>query len=180
MIDAFISSVILFAGTFAPRSWAFCQGQILAIATNTALFSLVGTTYGGNGQTTFGLPDLQGRTPIGTGQGAGLSPRMLGMRGGEENHTLLTQEMPAHAHTVTIPALNSNGTTSTPAPNVFLANVVDSRSTPINAYAPGIPNVSINGGGTSNTGGNQYHNNMQPFLAMNYIICLEGIFPSRN
>ncbi len=179
-MDAYIASIILFAGTFAPRSWAFCQGQILAIAQNTALFSLLGVHFGGNGQTTFGLPDLQGRTPIGTGQGPGLTQRILGMTGGEENHTLLTQEMPAHAHTVTIQALTSNGTTSTPAPNALLANVVDGRGAPINAYAPGVPNSGINGGATSNAGGSQPHNNMPPFLALNYIICLEGIYPSRN
>ncbi len=180
MMDAYIASILLFAGTFAPRSWAFCQGQILSIQQNTALFSLVGVTYGGNGQTTFGLPDLQGRTPIGAGAGRGLTPRQLGQIGGTEMHTLTTAEMPAHAHTVTIAATTTNGTTPTPATNTFPAAVVDNRSTPVNAYGTGVPNVSNNAGTTSNVGNNQSHNNMQPYLALNYIICLEGIYPPRD
>ena len=179
-MDAYIATVILFAGTFAPRNWAFCQGQIMLIAQNTALFSLVGVNYGGNGQTTFGLPDLQGRTPIGTGQGPGRSPRMLGTTGGEENHTLLTTEMPAHAHAVTIQALSTPGTTSVPASNTFPAQVMDARVTPVNAYGTGSPDVSSNAGSTSVIGNSAPHNNMPPFLALNYIICLEGIYPSRN
>lgn len=180
MIDAFISSIILFGANFAPRGWALCQGQILSIAQNTALFSLLGVNYGGNGQTTFGLPDLQGRTPIGAGAGAGRTPRTLGEIGGMETHTLTTAEMPNHAHTVTIPAITSNGTTPTPAANTFLAATVTDRGAPIYSYTTGVPNVASNGGATSNVGNNQSHNNMQPFQVLNYIICMEGIFPSRN
>ncbi|MBD0257984.1 MAG: phage tail protein [Cytophagales bacterium] len=179
-MDAYIASILLFAGNFAPRGWALCQGQILAIAQNTALFSLVGVYYGGNGQTTFGLPDLQGRTPIGAGAGSGRTPRNLGEVGGTEMHTLTTQEMPSHAHTVTIAATTADGTTSTPASNTLPANVVDDRTQPVNAYTTGIPNVSSNAGATSAVGGNQSHNNMQPYQVLNYIICMEGIYPSRN
>lgn len=179
-MEAYIASIILFAGNFWPRGWAFCQGQILSIAQNTALFSLLGVTYGGNGQTTFGLPDLRGRTPIGAGGGPGLTPRTLGELGGTEMHTLNTSELPAHAHTVTIPAITANGSTSTPAANTFPATVVDSRATPVNAYATGVPNVASNAGNTSILGNSQPHNNMQPYLALNYIICLQGLYPSRE
>ena len=179
-MDAFIASILLFAANFAPRNWALCQGQIYSIPQNTALFSLIGVTYGGNGQTTFALPDLQGRTPIGAGAGRGLTPRTLGEQGGTEMHTLNTAELPSHAHTVTIPAITSNGTTSMPAANTFLAAVVDGRGIAVNAYTTGVPNVASDGGATSNVGGNQSHNNMQPYLALNYIICTQGIFPSRN
>jgi microcystin-dependent protein len=179
-MESFIAAIILFAGNFQPRSWAFCSGQILSIAQNTALFSLLGTTFGGNGQTTFALPDLRGRTPIGFGQGPGLSNYSLGELGGSQTHTLIQTEMPAHIHTVTMQAVSSNGNTSTPGTNTYLARVVDSRTTPINAYSTAAPDVASVGGSTSVTGGNQPHNNMQPYLAMNYIICLEGIYPSRN
>lgn len=101
-MEGYIAQIILFAGTFAPRGWAFCQGQILSISQNTALFSLLGTTYGGNGQTTFALPDLRGRAPIGTGQGPGLSSISLGQMAGTENVTLLITQLPAHTHTVTV------------------------------------------------------------------------------
>ena len=180
MIDAFISSIILFAANFAPRSWAFCQGQIYSISQNSALFSLIGVTYGGNGQTNFALPDLQGRTPIGTGAGGGLTPRSLGEKGGTEMHTLTTSELPSHVHTVTIPAITASATVSVPAANTFLAAVVDGRGIPVNAYTTGVPNVNLDAGATSTVGNNQSHNNMQPYLALNYIICTEGVFPSRN
>jgi microcystin-dependent protein len=179
-MDAYLASILLFAANFAPRGWALCQGQILSIAQNTALFSLLGVAYGGDGRITFGLPDLQGRTPIGAGAGAGRSPRVLGEIGGTETHTLTTAEMPMHAHTVTIPAITSNGTTPTPASNTFLAAAVTDRGGPVYAYTTGVPNVASNGGATSVVGGNQSHNNMQPFQVLNYIICTEGIYPSRN
>lgn len=174
-MEAFIASIILFAGNFAPRGWAFCQGQLLAISQNSALFSLLGVTFGGDGRTTFGLPNLQGRTPIGAG-----NARFLGATGGEENHTLLSMEMPAHAHTITIPALSSPGTVSVPNANSFPAEVLDDRGGAINAYGTGTPNVFTPGGSTSVVGGGQAHNNMQPFLVLNYIICMEGIYPPRN
>jgi microcystin-dependent protein len=174
-MEAFIASIILFAGNFAPRGWAFCQGQLLGISQNSALFSLLGVVFGGNGQTTFGLPNLQGRTPIGAGNG-----KFLGAMGGEENHTLLSTEMPTHAHTFTIPALSSPGTVSVPNANSFPAEVFDDRGGIINAYGTGTPNVFSPGGTTSVVGGSQAHNNMQPFLVLNYIICMEGIYPSRN
>jgi microcystin-dependent protein len=179
-MDAFIATILLFAGNFAPRGWALCQGQLLSIAQNTALFSLVGVSYGGDGRVTFGLPDLQGRTAIGWGQGQGLSNRIIGERAGTETHTLITSEMPTHAHNVTIPALSTPGTVSVPASNTFLAQVADNRGTTFNGYGTGTPNVGMNAGPTSVVGGNAPHNNMQPYLAITYVIALEGIYPSRN
>jgi microcystin-dependent protein len=184
-MEGYIAALMLFAGNFAPRSWAFCMGQILSIAQNTALFSLLGTTYGGNGQTTFALPDLRGRVPVGTGQGPGLPSVNLGEVSGEPTHTLIITEMPAHNHSTqsTLRAVNGAGTTNSPTGN-SLAAPVDSRGNPLNIYSNGSPDVSL-GAASSQVvagiaGGSQPHNNMQPYLGMNYIICLEGIFPSRN
>lgn len=170
--EPILGSIGIFAGNFAPRGWAFCNGQLLSIAQNTALFSLLGTTYGGNGQTTFALPNLQGRTPIHAGQGSGLSNRNLGEQGGTESHTLMVGEIPAHAH-----ALNANsavGTTDTAAGNVIAKNAA---GVPQFSAAPDSPMAASSIGAT---GGSQPHNNMPPFLALNYCIALEGIFPSRN
>lgn len=175
-MEGYIAALMFFAGNFAPRGWAFCNGQILSIAQNTALFALLGTTYGGNGSTTFALPDFRGRTAVGTGQGPGLPSIILGQMGGEPTHTLLITEIPAHNHL--IPANTGNGNANTPAPANTLAKLVDSRSNALNVYSTAAPNGNL--GATSITGGSQPHNNMQPYLGMNYIICMEGIFPSRN
>ena len=172
-MDSFIATIILFAGNFAPRGWAFCQGQILSIAQNTALFSLLGTTYGGNGQTTFALPDLRGRVPIHPGQGPGLASFSLGEVGGTATTTLLTTNMPSHNHSFV--AVSEAGDLSAPA-GAFLANSgaldkeykISGTQVPMNVAAVGL------------TGGSQPFNSMQPYLALNYIICMEGIFPSRN
>ncbi len=172
-MEGYIAQIIMFAGNFAPRSWAFCQGQILSIAQNTALFSLLGTTYGGNGQTTFGLPDLRGRVPVGTGQGPGLPIIDLGEAAGLTTHTLLITEMPAHNHLVN--AVSEAGDVSTPQGN-YLAN---SGATDREYKAMGT-GVQMNSNMISPTGGNQPFSIMQPYLGMNYVICLEGIFPSRN
>ncbi|MBK9105721.1 MAG: phage tail protein [Saprospiraceae bacterium] len=177
-MEGYIAQIIMFAGNFAPKFWAFCAGQILSISQNTALFSLLGTTYGGNGQTTFGLPDLRGRVPVGTGQGPGLPNVTLGELSGIPATTLTVNQMPAHNHTaITNVRVSSANTTSEEAAGNILANQAQ------NFYAPvGTANGSL--GGVTTTvglnGGNQPVNIMQPYLGMNYVICLNGIFPSRN
>ncbi|HEU5149662.1 MAG TPA: tail fiber protein [Iamia sp.] len=173
-MEGYIAQIIMFAGNFAPRGWAFCQGQILSIAQNTALFSLLGTVYGGNGQTTFALPDLRGRVPVGTGQGPGLPSMNLGQMGGSPTHTLIITEMPAHNHTAQVTASNADSTVKNPA-----GNIMGGTASPI--YAPtSAGNVQMAPPTIGIAGGSQPHNIMQPYLGMNYIICMEGIYPSRN
>lgn len=162
----------MFAGNFAPRDYAFCQGQILPIAQNTALFSLLGTTYGGNGQTTFALPDLRGRVPVQQGQGPGLSSYSLGQTGGAENVTLNVSQMPAHSHAATTNA-NAGGGGDTSPTNNFLAG--DNQYSNVSNTQMNANTVQIAAAGNS-----QPHTNLQPFLAINFIIALQGIFPSRN
>lgn len=173
-MDPFLSMIVLFGCNFAPRGWAFCQGQLLPIAQNTALFSLLGTTYGGNGQTTFALPDLRGRVPIGFGQGPGLSSYALGQQGGAESVTLQITQMPAHTHAFMATA--EAGDTADPT-SAFPANTgaldKEYKQAPVNK-------VAMNTAAVETKGGSQPHINMQPYLAMNYCIALEGIFPSRN
>jgi microcystin-dependent protein len=195
-VEGYIAQIIMFAGNFAPRNWAFCSGQILSIAQNTALFSLLGTTYGGNGQTTFALPDLRGRVPVGTGQGPGLANVVLGEVSGAPTHTLTINEMPSHNHTATFngstSALNAatvKATLQAPAAGALLAKGVDSVGTAVPlVYAPtgtAAP-VALGGLNVAGTvtvgfnGGSQPFSVMQPYLGMNYVICLFGIFPSRN
>jgi microcystin-dependent protein len=165
--EPFIGSIILFAGNFAPRGWAFCSGQLLPIAQNTALFSILGTTYGGNGQTTFALPDLRGRAAIHPGQGPGLSNYSLGEAAGVEAVTLLANQMPVHQHVQ--PASNAEQDTNRPN------NAVPARG---GVYAASSDGATLDP--TTAAGGNQPHENRPPYLAVNYIIALEGIFPSRN
>lgn len=184
MTTPMIAEIRMFAGNFAPRSWAFCQGQILSIAQNTALFSLLGTTYGGNGQTTFALPDFRGRVPIGTGQGPGLSAVNLGEMSGSPTHTLIITEMPAHNHVAT----SSLKATSTPASTGNPSNSALALSRSVSTYAPGAGNPTLdlttNAGSISTTigiaGGSQPFSIMQPYMGMNFIIATEGIYPSRN
>jgi microcystin-dependent protein len=172
MSEPFIGQVMLFAGNFAPRGWAFCNGQILSIAQNTALFSILGTTYGGNGQTTFALPDLRGRVAIGPGQGPGLSNRLLGEASGEETVTLNMEQMPRHAHMAA--ARSEGGTSAAPANGVWAG------STARDSIYAATPDTTMNPQAIAPTGGSQPHGNMQPYLGVNYIIALEGIYPSRN
>jgi len=179
-MEEYLAIIKIFGGNFAPRGWALCQGQILSIAQNTALFSIIGTTYGGNGQTTFALPDLRGRAPIGWGQGPGLSSYNIGQVMGNESVSLLLNNMPAHNHaisgTVQLPVNDSNA----------------DADGPLGAYL-GTPNISIYSSTTTGVAANLYTNLttavagsnipvgiIQPILAVSYIICLEGIFPSRN
>lgn len=176
MSEPFIAQIMMFGGNFAPRGWAFCNGQILSIAQNTALFSLLGTTYGGNGQTTFALPDLRSRVPIHPGQGPGLSPYSLGQSGGVENTTLTINQMPAHNHQAT-GAINANSgaaNDSIPTGNFLAESAIyhSGSNTQMAANSVGV-SVGINGG-------SQPFGLIQPYLCINFIIALEGIFPSRN
>jgi len=178
-MEGTIAEIRLFAGNFAPRNWAFCQGQLMSIAQNTALFSILGTTYGGNGQTTFALPDFRGRVAVGTGQGPGLPSITLGEVSGEPTHTLISTEMPAHVHQVRA-STAGQATSANPTNNVLGIGKVPSSSETINMYSAPGATVNLDPSGMTAVGGSQPHNNMQPYLGMNYIICLFGIFPSRN
>jgi microcystin-dependent protein len=169
--ERYLGSVALVSFDFAPKGWALCDGQLLPINQNQALFALLGTTYGGNGINTFALPDLRGRMPIGAGQGNGLSPYALGQIGGEETHTLMLSEIPAHSHT-------PNGVGS-PANTGSVAGTY--WATPrILLYSSAAPSVPMNSVAIGSTGGNQPHENKKPYLVITYIIALQGIFPTRN
>jgi microcystin-dependent protein len=180
-MDEFIAVIKLFGLNFNPRNWLYCQGGILAISSNTALFSLLGTTYGGNGQTTFALPDLRGRTAIGMGQGSGLSSRQLGEVAGTEVVTLTSNQMPLHTHL--IGATTAAGSTAVPT-NAILAAGPKTGSGPnatsLNTYANGTPNTTLGTNSVGVAGGSQPFSIMQPSLVLNYCICVYGIFPSRN
>ncbi len=169
MSDPFIAQITLFAGNFAPRGWAFCAGQLLPIAQNTALFALLGTTYGGNGQTTFALPDLRGRVPVQPGQGPGLSNVNLGEASGSETATLTVNNLPNHNHLAASTQATAGATR--PAGNVPAAG---------GAYAATPDGSTMGAGFIRPTGGGQPFGIRQPWLGVNYIIALEGIFPSRN
>jgi microcystin-dependent protein len=168
----YIADIYIFAGDFPPRGWAFCEGQILPIAQNQALFSLLGTTYGGNGQTTFALPDLRGRVPMHFGQGPGLSPRNLGESSGSEGVSLLTTQLPPHTHNVT--ASSDNGVRTGPANGVWASSA---RS---DAQYSSTPDTNMSPAAMGAAGGSAPHNNMQPYLALRFIIALQGVYPSRN
>ena len=179
MAEPFIGQIMMFGGNFAIRGWALCNGQLLSIAQNTALFSILGTTYGGNGQTTFALPNLQGRAPIHWGQGPGLSPYSLGQQGGTESVTLNSTQMPAHNHLL---LTNSGNGNSSVAENNFIANPVLSGATPtaVNAFRTTQDGTLMNPQSLSVAGGNQPFPILSPYLAVTFLIALEGIFPSRN
>jgi microcystin-dependent protein len=176
-MEGYIGEIRLFAGDFAPKSWAFCQGQILAIAQNTALFSIIGTYYGGNGVTTMALPDLRGRVPIGPGQGPGLPNVDMGEVSGSHDVTLITDNLPQHSHSVTVND-NTTGMATTGSGN-YLNSKTESGESVTASGPPSSPAV-LNPATIGNTGGNQPFSIMQPYLGLNYIICLYGIFPSRN
>jgi microcystin-dependent protein len=168
----YLGEIRIFAGNFAPTGWAICDGSLLPISQNTALFSLLGTMYGGDGRTTFGLPDLRGRVPIGAGQGSGLTNRTQGEMGGEESHVLTVPEIPSHTHNIV--ADTSVATTDRPGSGVPARNAAG-----IPQYGTGQTGV-MQAGIVTLTGGNNAHNNMQPYTTINYIIALTGVFPSRN
>ncbi|WP_422090542.1 phage tail protein [Tenacibaculum ovolyticum] len=198
-MDPFLGQIVLFGGNFAPRGWALCEGQLLPISQYSALFSILGTIYGGDGRTTFALPDLRGRAAISSGRGPGLSDRRLGSRSGQEVHTLTTLEMPSHNHLTsnngatdqhvqlsTNAAVNETPQTGdVPAAAEYGSGL---SATKVKSFGPPTAGNVVNGQTLSgnaglnilNNGGNQAHNNMQPYLTTNYIIALQGVFPSRN
>ncbi|MFN4096164.1 MAG: phage tail protein [Sphingomonas sp.] len=197
MTQPFIGEIMIFPYNFPPRNWAFCEGQLLSIAQNTALFSLLGTTYGGNGQTTFALPDLRGRAAMGQGQGPGLSNRTMGEVSGSENVTLLSTQMPQHVHSLagatgTLNAVDIKATEQSPQTGAYLARGVDTAPSPDmvpEIYVPAatgdpvtkVPLAGVNvAGNTQIAGGSQPHSTMQPYLVLSPVIALVGIFPSRN
>lgn len=165
MSEPFLGEIKIISWNFAPKGWAFCSGQFLPINQNQALFSLLGTMYGGNGQTTFALPDLRGRVPIHIGNGF-----TQGERSGQESHTLTISEMPAHNHIVN--ALNTVAATSNPDSNFLATNASALYNT--------TPNTSLSAATITNAGGSQPHENRQPFTVLNFIVALQGIFPSQN
>lgn len=169
--NSYVGQIMIVAFNFAPVGWATCDGQIMSISENVALFTLLGTTYGGDGQTTFALPDLRGRMPIGFGQGPGLEPYYLGQTGGVESVTLLLSQIPAHTHT----AMGAASTANTGSPNN--AYWATPRALLYSAAAPDTP---MNAGALATTGGGQPHENRKPFLVMNYLIALQGVYPARN
>jgi len=174
MSDQYIGEVRPFAGNFAPLGWALCDGSLLSIQDNQALFSLIGTTYGGNGETNFGLPDLRGRAAIHQGTGAGLSPYAIGQQFGSETVTVSTAQMPGHPHSFA--GTNAGATTATPSPAVILA----SAPTEFPIYDGTASPVALSAQAVTTAGGSVPHNNRQPFLAITYIIALDGIYPSRS
>jgi microcystin-dependent protein len=169
MSTPFLGELRVVAYTFAPRGWAMCNGQVLAINQNTALFSILGTTYGGNGTTNFALPNFQGRAPIHTSSGFS-----LGASGGEQNHDLTLNEIPQHSHSVN--GSSASGNTQTATGNTWA--VEGSNTTFIYSNEPA--SALMGGNAIARAGGGQPHNNMQPYLVLNFIIALQGIFPSRN
>ncbi|MBC2857772.1 phage tail protein [Stappia sp. 28M-7] len=175
MSDPFVAEIRIFAGNFAPKGWAYCDGQLMPISQNTALFSLLGTTYGGDGKSTFALPDLQGRSPMQHGQGPGLSFRHLGESSGSETVTLLQTEMPQHTHRVQAVARSQFTVGNT---NAVEGNLLASPRTG-NQYTAGPAGEMMAPQSVGVNGGSQPHNNMQPYLTLTFIIALQGIFPPR-
>jgi microcystin-dependent protein len=175
--DPFLGEIRIFAGNFAPRDWALCDGQLLSINDNQALFSLLGTIYGGDGRTTFALPDLRGRTPIHAGSAPGLTHRPVGSRGGSEIHTLTPAQVPSHTHSLR--GTSQTATTET-ATGAMLATTPQNASG-VRSYHPSNTElITLHSDSIEAYGGGQPHNNMPPFLSVNYIICLSGTYPPRN
>jgi len=187
MSEPFIGEINLFGGNFAPRNWAFCHGQLLSISQNTALFSLIGTIYGGDGRTNFGLPDLRSRAAVGAGTGPGLPDARLGQRGGSESVTLSAAELGVHSHNVastrSFGAQSGNATQHSPAGGALSAPTIQGNPG-LMIYSTQAPDTDLEGASVSgtlqvaNAGSGGSHTNMQPFLVMNYIIAVQGLFPS--
>jgi len=176
MSSPFIGQIQIFGFNFAPRGWAFCDGQLLSIASNTALFSLLGTTYGGDGRTTFGLPDLRGRVPIHPGTGPGLSPVSWGQRGGAQTRQLSVSNMPAHTHTATLHATSTNGNQTGPTDHILAGDPREDQ------YSNATPNVTMSPSSITMApaGASQVIDIRDPYLGVYFSIALVGVFPSRN
>lgn len=172
MSDPFIGEIRIFAGNFAPRDWVFCKGQLLSIAQESTLFALIGTTYGGDGQSTFAVPDLRGRAPVHQGRGSGLGTYVLGQSDGLESVTLTSQQMPMHSH-----GLVHGGVGSQASPQNGLLGTTPARDF---RYSDASANTNLAAAAMQPQGGNMPHENRSPFLALNFIICVNGIFPSPN
>jgi microcystin-dependent protein len=172
MSEPFLGEIMIVGFNFAPRGYALCDGQLLPINQNQSLYSLLGTTYGGDGRTTFALPDLRGRTPIHFGNGSGLTPRTLGAKSGEENQTLSAAQMPQHTHTVQ--ASPTAADTPLPAGNLL------GTTAAADVYNPAGNLQNMSAASVVSNGGGQAHTNMQPYLTLNFCIALRGVFPSRN
>jgi microcystin-dependent protein len=175
-MDPFVAEIRIFPFNFAPKGWAFCDGQILPLSQNTALFSLLGTTYGGDGKSNFALPDMQGNVPMHPGQGPGLSLHDLGETGGSETVTLLESEIPAHSHTMM--SLPAPGNRTAPGGNSMAR--VSGTIGPYLAASPAPVLVSMSDNAVTPAGGDQPHNNMQPYLTLNFCIALQGVYPPRT
>jgi microcystin-dependent protein len=182
MSEPYLSMIEAFGFNFAPVGWALCAGQTLAIAQNQALFALLGTTYGGNGTTTFNLPDLRGRLAVGFGQGLGLSSYALGAAGGEEAHRLSASEVPSHAHTLHATNNGQANGTNIPGAGVLMGSGygIEANNPVENVYSNAAPTVAMAANAVGPAGGGQPHENRMPFLTINYCIALQGIFPSRS
>ena len=177
MSEPFVGEIRMFAGNFAPRGWAFCDGQLLATLQNDALFSLFGTIYGGDGRTTFGLPEMRGRIPICAGSGPGLTPRQLGAKSGAEKETLTTQQLPIHSHTWKATTASASNRAPVGSPDAYAY----AQPTNTDVYSDNISNeTGFNGGMVGDTGGSRSHTNLQPYLCINFIVALFGIYPSRH
>jgi len=175
-MDPFVAEIRIFPFNFAPKGWAFCDGQILPLSQNTALFSLLGTTYGGDGKSNFALPDMQGNAPMHPGQGPGLSLHDLGEIGGSETVTLLESEIPAHNHNIATHNLDAGGLQN-PAPTVLLAKSAQGNAYQTNTSA-NLTQLAFQA--LAPAGGDQPHNNMQPYLTLNFCIALQGVYPPRT
>ncbi|WP_342077205.1 tail fiber protein [Yoonia sp. SS1-5] len=173
-MEPLVGQITMFGGNFAPRGWAFCDGQLLAIAENEALFAILGTTYGGDGRKTFALPDLRGRAPVHAGHGAGLTPRKIGQKFGEEGVALTSAQLPEHSHEMFV-------SEAAPDPSGDTGDAFGRANIYVNAADPATaPSVALNSKTIGQTGGSAPHDNVQPSLCINYIIALQGTFPSRN
>ena len=173
MSEPFVGEIRMFAGNFAPRGWAFCEGQLLAISENEALFSLLGTIYGGDGRTTFGLPDLRGRLPMHAGTGPGLTNRRLGAKTGAENVTATVNQLPPHTHLLGCSSARADATA--PVNNTLATSASGDRQ-----FAASGAAIAMNGNAVKDAGGGQQHPNMPPFLCIHFIIALVGVYPSRS